>query len=435
MNESFLYHIWDARHFYNKDLTTNSGKKIQIIYPGTINHNKGPDFKFARIILENKLLITDIEIEIYDKNFKEHKHHINPDFKEVHLVVCYHSDPQIKTICHQYRKNTIEILTIDQFLTPEILQILPPESIPHTFCPIDKNHQSILVQLKELGLARINQKLNRFIIRYKDLSTFDELIYQGILESLGYSNNKYQFLNLSKHFPYEKIKTILQLFPPKEHSTILKYLFLYKTNLKNRLQIDKIIANKIEKYQNDIKIAAIEIDWNLFRIRPQNHPIRRLIYISEWLPLTIEKGLTCFFLDHYFSEGNQMKNLFNSLTVAKDEKNYFTYHWGWRKHKTIKPISFLGENRKKDIIFNIILPLLQIFFQQEQNLQEVQNLKKMINHFPSLQTNFAQQFLLKRYQKNNPKVQNLHAIEQQGILYLYEHFCKFGYCDKCVFDD
>ncbi len=44
MTEEFLYYIWKFQLFNKKDLKTTEGEQIEIINPGQINPDSGPDF-------------------------------------------------------------------------------------------------------------------------------------------------------------------------------------------------------------------------------------------------------------------------------------------------------------------------------------------------------------------------------------------------------
>ena len=51
MTERLLQYIWQFQHFNNSALITVENEKLQIIHPGTINSNQGPDFTNAKIVL------------------------------------------------------------------------------------------------------------------------------------------------------------------------------------------------------------------------------------------------------------------------------------------------------------------------------------------------------------------------------------------------
>ena len=61
-NEDLVKFIWKFRLFSESQLTTVSGKLLDIVSPGEENHNAGPDFFNAKIKLEGVLWAGNVEI-------------------------------------------------------------------------------------------------------------------------------------------------------------------------------------------------------------------------------------------------------------------------------------------------------------------------------------------------------------------------------------
>ena len=49
MTERLLHFIWQFQYFNFNDLRTDEGELLQVIHPGTLNTNQGPDFLNAKI--------------------------------------------------------------------------------------------------------------------------------------------------------------------------------------------------------------------------------------------------------------------------------------------------------------------------------------------------------------------------------------------------
>ena len=63
-NENLLQYIWENQLFDKTELKTNSGEHIQVINPGLLNSNDGPDFKNAKIKIGKIYHHGSIEIHI-----------------------------------------------------------------------------------------------------------------------------------------------------------------------------------------------------------------------------------------------------------------------------------------------------------------------------------------------------------------------------------
>jgi hypothetical protein len=117
----------------------------------------------------------------------------------------------------------------------------------------------------------------------------DEALYREIMLSLGYPNNKVNFLELALITPYAEIKKL------KEKHTIENAL-LYRagfTEDKKGLPTDFDFSLKLDKSV-----------WNYKGIRPANYPEKRIKGISNLLSETVEKGIVDFFLDRTITELN-----------------------------------------------------------------------------------------------------------------------------------
>ncbi|HRB54562.1 MAG TPA: DUF2851 family protein, partial [Bacteroidia bacterium] len=74
MNEALLYHLWKYRLFKSLPLTTIDGKTIEVIKPGELNPDSGPDFFNARLIIDGTEWAGNVEIDPTSADWYNHKH-------------------------------------------------------------------------------------------------------------------------------------------------------------------------------------------------------------------------------------------------------------------------------------------------------------------------------------------------------------------------
>ena len=70
MNERLLQFIWQFRYFNQSSLFTADGKDLQIIHPGNLNANSGPDFFEAKIKISNTIWVGNIELHVYASGWR-----------------------------------------------------------------------------------------------------------------------------------------------------------------------------------------------------------------------------------------------------------------------------------------------------------------------------------------------------------------------------
>ncbi len=182
-----------------------------------------------------------------------------------------------------------------------------------------------MIDLNILGNKWLELKKQRMQNLLK-IALPDEALYREIMLSLGYPNNKVNFLELALITPYAEIKKL------KEKHTIEKAL-LYRagfTEDKEGLPEDFDFSLKLDKSV-----------WNYKGIRPANYPEKRIKGISNLLSKTVEKGIVDFFLDRTKTELNN-KNPKDAVTK-------------------IMKFEGIGLQRKTEMFFNIIMPFLMVY--------------------------------------------------------------------------
>lgn len=64
MNEQLLQYIWQFQYFNKSELQTTDGEVLEIIQPGKINSNQGPDFINAKIKIGNTVWAGNVELHL-----------------------------------------------------------------------------------------------------------------------------------------------------------------------------------------------------------------------------------------------------------------------------------------------------------------------------------------------------------------------------------
>ena len=95
MTEKLLQTIWSFQYFNRSQLQTTTGEKVDILFPGTLNVNQGPDFLAARIKINNTVLIGSIELHLKSSDWQKHHHSDDDNYKNVILHVVLEHDLEL----------------------------------------------------------------------------------------------------------------------------------------------------------------------------------------------------------------------------------------------------------------------------------------------------------------------------------------------------
>ena len=425
--EQFLYHIWDAQHL-NSDLTTVSGKELEIMHQGRWNTDSGPDFKAAIIRIGPQVYRGDVEIHVRSYDWDLHNHSENKAFNSTILHVVYqHDQPYDYTIKED--GNKLEVLAVENQLNEDIIKLLKKYKAKDfqqkdKHCSffggieVEVNHSLLL----NYGLQRLEKKIRRFNTELY-FSDYNQLLYQGILESLGYSKNKFQMLHLSLQLPYTRLKEYKYLGMEKRD---LIALLLCGTGL-----IDHLPVTFTEEFKEQWKKLyreggfcemQFDIEWQLFRIRPINHPAVRLLQIVDFLYESLDnsffyKIIKLFSFPRDGFNRTRFRSNYHQLLISRDN--------------SLPEKMILGVNRKDVIMINVILPLA-ILYARNMSFEDFEMAAMQVyKQYYGLPENYItkgfKQYMTRR---QNSQI-NRKAVYQQGLLEIYYDYCIHHDCENC----
>lgn len=427
MDEKFLYHIWDAGHI-QAELKTVSGKSLKIIYAGQFNTNRGPDFVNAILNINGEELQGSVEIHLNTLDWLHHNHHEDMYFNPVVLhVVQKHNGNLMHTI--KENGELVEILELQNQLSEDIEKLMSEAEATAkypagTFCDllsgIDKDH--LLSILSWNGRMRLAGKVRRFNAALS-LSDFDQILYEGIMEAAGYDKNKLNMAQLAQALPFARLQEWHRAgMTVTELTAILSISggLLEKSKARITPQVYNTLLSAYEKQAWQGR--KIPIDWQLFRIRPCNHPLKRLFILSEFLFASLEKGLLQRF-SSVIESGNPS---------PKERQQRFMMMLGEAVSHLPEQHSKLGKSVISNIYLNIYLPIMLLFAQKMANGQMQESLETSWDSFPALSDNYITRYMKRHINPGNQDHLKGRSLYQQGLINLYHSYCRYHLCTHCV---
>ncbi|MDP8267995.1 MAG: DUF2851 family protein [Candidatus Tenebribacter davisii] len=424
--EEFLYHIWDAQHL-NEKLFTQSGKQVNIKFPGRWNTDSGPDFKDAIIEVDTQTLKGDVEIDLTSYHWKSHSHHENPEFNNVLLHLVYENKNK-KPYTISENGTRIEILEVKDQLTEDISKLIKhysnkPYSEKDRSCDLFNNMNITETEqfLKQMGMKRFEKKIKRFTAEHF-FSDFDQLFYMGFMEALGYSKNKYQMMQIASNLTYKNLKEFYNKGMTKEE--FISILLCSSGIIEH---IPSIICNEqklkwISLFQKFPQIQILDISWKLFRVRPINHPAVRILQVTDIIYDSLETSIFHNILKPFsFPKDN---------FILRDFKNKL-YAYFQIKNNYLPERYKLGKTRIDTLLINIILPLAVVYSREKKYNNLEGTVYTIYQSFSGLPSNFLTQYMEKFLNIEQKKIVKRNAINQQGLLNIYYEYCKHHLCEAC----
>ncbi len=267
-------------------LTTTDGRSVDVIHLGTWTHGFGPDFRDAMISIDSGPAISgSIEIHLRTRGWTEHKHHLDPRYNDVILHVVGKHD-LVET--RRSDGKLVPTVALDIALTGAAPQPVDWSVVGGEVCAeaIAREQPDVireaLAGLGDLRMTRRSAVLESELARW----SADELLYREILEALGYSQNRGPMRALTEVLPWQ----VLNSARAAGYSTLGCLLgaggFLPLSDAESPHTGSP--PDQIRAMHDDWQTVSANwaigslpaTNWVLARIRPLNHPIRRLAQFS-----------------------------------------------------------------------------------------------------------------------------------------------------------
>lgn len=467
--EKLVQSIWLDQRLRRDKLITSGGEKVEVFSPGKWNSEPGPDFVQSAVRISSaEVLRGDIEVHVLASDWFAHHHHQDKSYDNVILHVIMWDDLETKKKLVNSAGKEIPQLPLYHVLDTELTTIssqIKPSNYPFA-SPTSQGSCHPVIITKELssvgalldlaGDARIVSKANRFETELSQ-GDYNQVIYQGIMEALGYKRNKEQLLLLARRLSLEEIRELWSSTKPSLRSITLQgLLFGVAGLLPSQLGIpfppqasqDRYIREleeSWEKLKDSHKNKVLPRDIWRRGMRPANFPARRIAGICSFLlqifPLTpLHKLLTIFCTPGISAEEAPFQEINRELKALLgfvEEEGYWNWHYTFAGKKLKKPIRLIGPGRAATIVVNVIIPVLLLYARKKRHKQLEQLLARFYHWYPKLPSNNLLRFMQHKLFADDPRLKRIvnSGRRQQGLLQIYKDWCsqEEGICQRCGF--
>ncbi len=395
--------LWYAGAFGSSFRATN-GSLVEVIQFGFWNREPGPDFVNTVIRIDGaQELKGDIELDMNVVDWERHGHGDNPAFRNVVLHLFLQnsgSDFFTRTIDHR-EVVQVQLKTTGLTLTDTESALAKPGAC---CSPLSNLAEAQLDQIIETA-ARIRLERKALALRRSiRIHGIDEALFQALAIGLGYKWNKIPFLIIAQRATLVRLRS--------DRAAAEAILFGLSGFLERSLsasQQDDRYLNALWthwwKMRSELHDLVLRTDlWRLGGSRPNNHPHRRLGALAQ-----IASG---------WSE-------FRKLSVDLDGAGewfqklshpFWDFHYSLQSAAAPRRISLIGASRVKDIVANVLFPLLMISGNADWSA------------FKSIRAELGNTLLeivcLRLFGDADRGQQYIHFLyQQQGLLQIFEDFC------------
>lgn len=487
IHEKFLRHVWSSQYLVQSRLTTSDGRPVEILDVGKMNFDSGPDFLDATVKIGTKTFVGDVEIHRSSEAWMLHQHHNDPRYNKVvlHVVLEKNGEKELPRV-NSGRK--IPVLVLAPFLSESIRHVWRKtisqerERLREFIKCHEKNSNVEPVELHRwldrLAIERLELKLRKFEERLKELARersmalretprtwgepplegfpeeippplkeltqrdfakkdiWEQLLYEGFMEGLGYSKNRKPFVKLAQSVTLQTVKKLhLDEGGTKLEALLFGVAGLIPKvkSLKNETskQYARELIKAWQETRNSYRSETLHsADWQFFPTRPMNFPTIRIAAASAIIPKFFYGDVLRVIVQTVKSSDENSKKLEVLRNIFRVEAHpFWSGHYSFDEPAS-KPVNPLGTMRINDVIINTVLPVSLLYARIFRDCAVREGAASLFDAMPPLADNTFTRLMQKQLIKDRLQLNS--ASKQQAVIQLYKYYCSQGRCAECA---
>ncbi|MDQ3535259.1 MAG: DUF2851 family protein [Bacteroidota bacterium] len=416
MQESFLHFVWQFQYFNKKDLFTCDEENLNIIHPGILNPDAGPDFLNTKILIGDVQWFGQAEVHIFSSDWNKHEHGDDAAYDNVILHIVWEDDKPVIRVDGSY----IPTLSLKGRISEELIlkwqNLIKSEG--HIPCSGQIMEVKEIIRLSMMDKSlfeRLQMKATRILnILQENGNDWETTTYQLLASNFGFKINSNAFLELSSSLPYK--------FLLKHQDNIFQLealLFGQAGLLEENIEDEYFYSMKKEfaflKHKYNLLPANIPTyEWKFLRLRPANFPTIRIAQFA----MLLHKLHNLF---AYIKEVESPKELYKSFGIK--QSSYWQKHYHFGKISQGK-VSGLGKLSIENIIINTLAPLLAAYGISKQDQFYIDNSVEL------LQSVAPEDNKILRFW-NDIGIYANSGFDSQSLIQLYNEYCSKRKCLSC----
>lgn len=447
LTERHLQVLWFEQKYLHP-LYTKQGELIQVISPGIWNTQAGPDFLRAHLRIGTREYKGDIELHLLHEGWYAHGHHLDNRYNEVVLHLSYGEFNTSKPIMKNSGEEVLSLSLGESLKRPieHLLSLIDLDLYPYKkFTEAGKCAHTLFKCLDNSAIHtfftaaaywRLEKKAE--YLKFRVLEPSLQFI-AGIAMTLGYQHNAEAFLDL---FVY-----LLQYRDLSEQELLaiaLGCCGFFDGRQGDHWELSPFFRELKSLWWEKNHLVLHQAALRLDRIRPLNHPVRRLAYLvklmqSSCLEQLWEKMLAQWIAGANIVSDKEARALKASLmdSIPSYEDLYWNKHFTFETTPHSKHLSLIGEDLKHTILLNTFLPMLYTHLKAHGEVVLLEKFRFFYQNFKAIETSKIK-YLKQRFFLHASQEELLHIAQiEQGAYQLHKDFCIHfeASCEGCPFVD
>lgn len=409
MNENLIQYIWRFRYFDLSQLETTQGYPVNVLHPGLLNQDQGPDFSNARVRIGEQTWAGQIEIHVRTSDWEKHQHTGDPHYRNVILHVVWDHDREINDIPVLSLNGRVPLRLLENY--QELMKVgrfIPCErSIAGVPEPVwAKWKERLLIERLEHKSIPIREHLER------NKYHWEETCWWMLAHNFGGKVNGDAFQSMAMATPLTLISRHTHL-PHQVEALLMGQTGLLDCRF--RETYPRLLQKEYRFLRRKYGLISLHEPPRFSRMRPVNFPTVRLAQLAAWLCRNQQ-----FFA--FFLEASGPEAVMEAFSVTAG--NYWHDHYRF-EDQTVPSPKNLGRSMVENILINTICPLVYTYgkCKNEHRLQE--KALTWLEALPAEQHRICRGFALLGIKPQT-------AFDAQALTELHNEYCNRLRCLECM---
>ena len=403
MPEIVLHYIWEHCLWAGFEQQTTDGRKVEILSVGEHNHDAGPDYSHARIRIDGKEWVGNIELHVCATDWVKHRHHLDKAYDNVILHVVRTADKPVYNSRGELVPQCALQYPSDQDYLSRLFE--SARQMDSAFTRIGCAEQliqdpSMLTEGWRRTLLRKRLECKRASIeRLLEITkgSWEHALYISLARNFGFHTNSLPFEQLA-------INTPLSYLQKHRNSLFqLTALLMGQANLWDNAQFTmhnaQFAMDELAKEYEFLraKFGLTPIDgtmWKHARMRPQNSPELRIRQFAQLL--------------------YQSESLLSKILDKQDLKELVP----------LFKVDQMGKSSIEILLINTVIPYKYAYARYRNNAQQAEEAIALLEQIAPENNNIIRQWRILGQEVKN-------AADSQALLHLYQNYCQHHECINC----
>ena len=354
--EQLLHYTWKHKIFPLRELRTTDGRLLEVLNPGIINTDSGPDFTGAKIKLDGTEWVGNVELHVKTSDWFRHHHDTDAAYEHIILHVASEVDqplfypngqevPQLQLEVPAYVKENYDTLSRND-CRPRCREVVGTLStfLVHNW-------------MTSLTLERFEERARQIMLRCDSLNMdWEYTLFVTLARNFGFGINGDAFEQWARAVPMSAVgKHRDDLFQ-------IEAIFFGQAGLLEGECSDDYSQRLQREYRylrQKFTLTPIDLSmWKFLRLRPQNFPHIR---IAQLAMLYYEQRLNLSML----LKAETLPAV-NALLLTHVSE-YWRTHYTFDGHVSKPAEKRLSEASLQLVIINTVAPILFAYGKYKSN--------------------------------------------------------------------